>query len=66
MGAAGAVGTADNSIRYLKSATDLTGSKPVCDDPENFLGRYLHYNTVDKRKAAVDYLAQHGSTPCTS
>ena len=55
-----AVGTADNSIRYLKFRDGPYWLKAGCDDPENFLGRYLHYNTLDKRKAAVDYLAQHG------
>ena len=55
-----AVGTADNSIRYLKFRDGPYWLKAGCDDPENFLGEYLHYNTLDKRKAAVDYLAQHG------
>jgi len=55
-----AVGTADNSIRYLKFRDGPYWLKAGCDDPENFLGTYLHYNTLDKRKAAVDYLAQHG------
>lgn len=55
-----AVGTADNAIRYLKFRDGPYWLKAGCDDPENFLGEYLNYNTLDKRKAAVDYLARHG------
>jgi len=55
-----AVGTAENSIRYLKFRDGPYWLKAGCDDPENFLGSYQHYDTPAKRKAAVDYLAQHG------
>ncbi len=55
-----AVGTADNGIRYLKFRDGPYWLKAGCDDPENFLGNSRHYNTVAKRKAAVDFLAERG------
>ena len=55
-----AVGTADNGIRYLKFRNGPYWLKAGCDDPENFLGSCKNYDTLDKRKAAVDYLAGHG------
>ncbi|MCP4782230.1 MAG: DUF5060 domain-containing protein [Fuerstiella sp.] len=58
------VGTAENRIRYLKFRDGPYFLKAGCDDPENFLGRYEHYNTLAKRKAAVDYLAQRGINSC--
>lgn len=54
------VGTAENRIRYLKFRDGPYWLKAGCDDPENFLGRYQNYNTLEKRKAAVDYLAAKG------
>jgi hypothetical protein len=54
------VGTAKNKIRYLKFRDGPYWLKAGCDDPENFLGNYRNYNTLAKRKAAVDYLAQRG------
>ena len=53
-------GTPQNGIRYLKFRDGPYWLKAGCDDPENFLGRYRNYNTLAKRKAAVDYLAQRG------
>lgn len=53
-------GTAENAIRYLKFRDGPYWLKAGCDDPENFLGRYRNYNTLAKRKAAVDYLARLG------
>ena len=53
-------GTAENKLRYLKFRDGPYWLKAGCDDPENFLGSYSNYNTMDKRKAAVDYLAARG------
>ena len=55
-----AVGTAANRIRYLKFRDGPYWLKAGCDDPENFLGRYRHYNSLEKRKRAIDYLASRG------
>lgn len=55
-----AVGTPDNGIRYLKFRDGPYWLKAGCDDPENFLGRFKHYDTLAKRKAAVRYLAERG------
>lgn len=55
-----AVGTADNGVRYLKFRNGPYWLKAGCDDPENFLGKSKNYDTLDKRKVAVDYLARHG------
>jgi len=55
-----AVGTASNLIRYLKFRDGPYWLKAGCDDPENFLGRYKNYDSLAKRKAAVDYLAAKG------
>jgi hypothetical protein len=55
-----AVGTAENGIRYLKFRDGPYWLKAGCDDPENFLGGYKNYDTLAKRKAAVDYLAERG------
>ena len=53
-------GTAKNRIRYLKFRNGPYWLKAGCDDPENFLGHYQNYNTLAKRKAAIDYLAGKG------
>jgi len=53
-------GTAANRIRYLRFRDGPYWLKAGCDDPENFLGRFRHYDTPEKRKAAVDYLAERG------
>jgi len=55
-----AVGTPENGIRYLKFRDGPHWLKAGCDDPENFLGRSRNYDTPEKRKAAVDYLASKG------
>ncbi|MHB8897554.1 MAG: DUF5060 domain-containing protein [Thermoguttaceae bacterium] len=55
-----AVGTADNRIRYLKFRDGPHWLKAGCDDPENFLGKNPSYDTLQKRKAAVDSLARCG------
>ena len=55
-----AVGTPENEIRYLKFRDGPYWLKAGCDDPENFLGHYQNFNTLAKRKAAVDYLADAG------
>ena len=55
-----AVGTAENEIRYLKFREGPFWMKAGCDDPENFLGAYPGYDTLEERKAAVDYLAERG------
>lgn len=55
-----AVGTAQNTIRYLKFRDGPFWLKAGCDDPENFLGQYKNYNTLEKRKAAIDFLADRG------
>ena len=55
-----AVATAANGIRYLKFRDGPYWLKAGCDDPENFLGNHENYNTLQKRKAAVDYLARRG------
>jgi len=55
-----AVGTASNQIRYMKFRDGPYWLKAGCDDPENFLGGYKNYDTLAKRKAAVDYLAAKG------
>jgi hypothetical protein len=54
------VGTAENEIRYLKFRDGPYWLKAGCDDPENFLGSYRHYNSLGKRKAAIDFLADRG------
>jgi hypothetical protein len=54
------VGTAENKIRYLKFRDGPYWVKAGCDDPENFLGNYANYNTLAKRTAAIDYLANRG------
>jgi CubicO group peptidase (beta-lactamase class C family) len=53
-------GTRENQIRYLKFRDGPYWLKAGCDDPENFLGKYRHFDTLAKRKAAVDYLAKRG------
>lgn len=53
-------GTPQNGIRYLKFRNGPYWLKAGCDDPENFLGNYRNFNTLTKRKAAVNYLAQRG------
>ncbi|RMG39271.1 MAG: DUF5060 domain-containing protein [Planctomycetota bacterium] len=55
-----AIGTAENRIRYLKFRDGPFWLKAGCDDPENFLGNYRHYDTPDERRAAIDYLAARG------
>ncbi len=55
-----AVGTPENGIRYLKFREGPFWLKAGCDDPENFLGNLENYNTIEKRKSAVDYLASKG------
>ena len=52
--------TPENRIRYLKFRDGPHWLKAGCDDPENFLGRFRHYDTLAKRKAAIDYLAARG------
>ena len=53
--------TAENAIRYLKFRDGPYWLKAGCDDPENFLGGGCkNYDTLEKRKAAVDYLAERG------
>jgi hypothetical protein len=54
------VGTVENRIRYLKFRDGPYWLKAGCDDPENFLGNFRHYDSLAKRKAAVDYLAGRG------
>lgn len=54
------IGTPENEIRYLKFRDGPFWLKAGCDDPENFLGNYSNFDTISKRKAAVDYLADHG------
>ena len=53
-------GTPGSSVRYLKFRDGPFWLKAGCDDPENFLGNYSHYDSLAKRKAAIDYLAQRG------
>ncbi len=55
-----AIGTAQNKIRYLKFRDGPFWLKAGCDDPENFLGNFTNYNSLAKRKAAIDYLAERG------
>ncbi len=54
------IGTPHNRIRYLKFRDGPYWLKAGCDDPENFLGGYRNFDSLAKRKAAVDYLAGHG------
>lgn len=54
------IGTPENEIRYLKFRDGPFWLKAGCDDPENFLGNYSNFDTMSKRKAAIDYLAGHG------
>lgn len=54
------VGTAENGIRYLKFRDGPYWLKAGCDDPENFLGNYRNYDTLEKRKAVIDYLSERG------
>ncbi|MBC8869416.1 MAG: DUF5060 domain-containing protein [Planctomycetes bacterium] len=53
-------GTRENGIRYLKFRDGPYWLKAGCDDPENFLGKYRSYDTLAKRKAAIDYLTGRG------
>jgi hypothetical protein len=53
-------GAAENKIRYLKFRDGPYWLKAGCDDPENFLGKYKNFDTLAKRKAAIDYLAERG------
>ena len=55
-----AVGTAQNKLRYLKFRDGPYWLKAGCDDPENFLGSYANYDSLDRRQAAIDYLADRG------
>ncbi len=55
-----AVGTAQNKLRYLKFRDGPYWLKAGCDDPENFLGEYGSYDTLEKRRASIDYLAERG------
>jgi len=59
-GRLGAVGTAADGIRYLKFRDGPYWLKAGCDDPENFLGRFRNYDTPEKRRSTVDYLAAKG------
>ena len=52
--------TQEQSARYLKFRDGPYWLKAGCDDPENFLGAYKNYDTLDKRIAAIDYLAERG------
>jgi len=54
------VSTPENKIRYLKFRDGPYWLKAGCDDPENFLGKFRHYDTPVKRRAAIDYLAGKG------
>ncbi len=54
------VGTPQDHIRYLKFRDGPYWLKAGCDDPENFLGDSQNFNTLQKRKDAVDYLAARG------
>ncbi|MDP6442801.1 MAG: DUF5060 domain-containing protein [Pirellulaceae bacterium] len=51
---------ADPKVRYLKFRDGPYWLKAGCDDPENFLGGYRSYDSLAKRKAAIDYLAGKG------
>jgi Domain of unknown function (DUF5060) len=42
-----AVGTAENRIRYLRFRDGPYWLKAGCDDPENFLGKYHNYDTLE-------------------
>ena len=53
-------GTPVNNIRYMKFRDGPYWLKAGSDDPENFLGGFSHYDTLAKRKAAIDYLASKG------
>lgn len=55
-----AVSSAGNNIRYLKFRDGPYWLKAGCDDPENFLGASRNYDTLAKRKRAIDYLAERG------
>jgi Domain of unknown function (DUF5060) len=52
--------TVENKIRYLKFRDGPYWLKAGCDDPENFLGNFANFDTLTKRKAAVDYLSDRG------
>lgn len=54
------VGTAANRIRHLKFRDGPYWLKAGCDDPENFLAKFRNYDTLTKRKTAIDYLAARG------
>ncbi|MHC4510406.1 MAG: DUF5060 domain-containing protein [Planctomycetota bacterium] len=59
-------GTAENKLRYLKFRDGPYWLKAGCDDPENFLGAYSHYNTTAKRKAAPGLAARPGKRWATA
>ena len=54
------ISTPQNRIRYLKFRDGPYWLKAGCDDPENFLGKANNFDTLEKRKAAIDYLASRG------
>lgn len=54
------IGTATNRIRYLKFRDGPYWLKAGCDDPENFLGNFKYYNSLEKRKHTIDYLSSRG------
>ena len=53
-------GTPENAVRYLKFREGPYWLKAGCDDPENFLGGYGNYDTMAKRRVAINYLARRG------
>jgi len=55
-----AIGTVRNGFRYLKFRDGPFWLKAGCDDPENFLGRAEHFNTLEERIGTIDYLAAKG------
>ena len=59
-----AIGTAENRLRYLKFRDGPYWLKAGCDDPENFLGKTKPYDSTVGRRAAIDYLADHGVNSC--
>lgn len=52
--------TENRDLRYLKFRDGPYWMKAGCDDPENFLGKSSNFNTVEKRKEAIDFLSSRG------
>lgn len=54
------VGTRENGIRYLKFRDGPFWMKAGSDNPENFLGAFVNFDTPAKRRRAIAYFSRRG------